>query len=158
MTAKRTPSKSTAPKNVPDAKKSVKDVLAALDDDQTRTDSKALVAMMKDIAGKAPKIWNVATIGFDAYHYKYDSGREGDCFVLGFYPRKGKFTIYLMDGCARHAALLEKLGKHTTSRVCLYFKRLEDLQLPVLERILRQSYRFIKAQEGKMGDVQEGWR
>jgi hypothetical protein len=156
--ATRTKSKSANPKNVPDSAKSLKDVLDSLDDAQTRADSKTLAALMKKITGKAPKIWNVATIGFDSYHYKYESGREGDCFVLGFYPRKGKFTIYLMDGTDKHTKLLAKLGKHTTSRVCLYFKRLDDLQLPILERILQQSYRFIKSQVGKMGDVQVGWR
>ena len=150
--------KASEPKNVPDPKKSVKDVLELLDDEQAVADSKALVVLMKRISGKVPKIWNVTTIGFDSYHYKYESGREGDCAVLSFNPRKGKFTIYLMDGCERHAALLEKLGKHTTSRVCLYFKRLSDLDMPVLEKILTQSYKYIKSQDGKMGSVQEGWR
>ncbi len=137
---------------------SVKSFLASLDDEQTQADAKMLVALMKRISGKTPKIWNVGTIGFDTYHYKYDSGREGDNAVLSFYPRKGKYTIYLMDGCARHSKLLEKLGKHTTSRVCLYFKRLSDLDLTVLEKILEQSYAYIKAQDGNMGQVQEGWR
>ena len=148
----------TDPKNVPDASKSVKDILEALGDEQTQVDTKVLVALLKRISGKTPKIWNVGTIGFDSYHYKYDSGREGDCAVLSVYPRKGKFTIYLMDGCGRHSALLEQLGKHTTSRVCLYFKKLDDLQLPVLEQILQQSYAYIKSQDGNMGSVQEGWR
>jgi hypothetical protein len=155
---KPTAKKTTEPKNVPDSTKSVKDVLALLEDEQSEADTKALVALMKRITGKTPKIWNVATIGFDTYHYKYESGREGDCAVLSFYPRKGKCTIYLMDGTARHSDLLEKLGKHTTSRVCLYFKRLSDLELPVLEKILTQSYSYIKSQDGKMGSVQEGWR
>lgn len=151
-------SKASQPKNVPDPTKSVKDLLVSLDDEQTQADTKTLVALMKRISGKTPKIWNVATIGFDSYHYKYDSGREGDCAVLSLYPRKGKFTIYLMDGCARHSKLLEKLGKHTTSRVCLYFKRLSDLDLSILEKILTESYSYIKSQHGNMGQVQEGWR
>jgi hypothetical protein len=154
----KTKPKSAEPKNVPDPTKSVQDVLEALGDEQARADTKALVALMKRVSGKAPKIWNVATIGFDSYHYKYDSGREGDCAILSFYPRKGKFTIYLMDGCGRHSTLLEKLGKHTTTRVCLSFKRLGDLELPILEKILKESYRYIKAQGGGMGQVQEGWR
>jgi hypothetical protein len=139
----------TAPKNVP-VQTSVKKVLAALGDEQAQEDSKALIEMMKRITGKTPKIWNVGTIGFDTYHYKYESGREGDCHVLGFYPRKGKFTIYLMDGTARYSALLEKLGKHTTSMACVYFKRLSDIQLPVLEKILEQSHKYLKAQDGQM--------
>lgn len=63
-----------------------------------------------------------------------------------------------MDGAARHSALLEKLGKHTTTRACLYFKRLDDLQLPILEKILKQSCAHTKSQEGNMGQIQEGWR
>jgi hypothetical protein len=150
--------KSEVPKNVPDVAKTFKVVVDSLDDEQTRADSKVLATLMKKITSKAPKVWNVATIGFDSYHFKYESGREGDCHALGFYPRKGKFTIYLMDGTERHTKLLAKLGKHTTSRVCLYFKRLGDLDLDVLEKILTQSYAYIKAHEGKMGSVQEGWR
>jgi hypothetical protein len=157
-TKPKTKAKSGKPKNIPDAFKTVAEVLAAIDDEQTRADSKALAALMKRITGKPPKIWNAGTIGFDSYHYKYATGREGDRFVLGFYPRKGKFTIYLMDGTGRHAKLLAKLGKHTVSRVCLYFKQLGDLDPDVLEKILTQSHAYIKAQDGRMGSVQEGWR
>jgi hypothetical protein len=136
-------------KNIPDSAKSVKGVLETINDEQTIADCKVLVALMKKISGKTPKIWNVGAIGFDSYHYKYESGREGDCHVLGFYPRKGKFTIYLMDGVARHSALLKNLGKHTTSRVCLYFKRLSDLNPEGLEQILKNSYAFLKANDVK---------
>ena len=76
----------------------VKDCIASLDDEQTVKDSLVLMEMMQRISGHEPKMWNVGTIGFDTYHYKYDSGREGDGHVIGFYPRKGKITIYLMDG------------------------------------------------------------
>jgi hypothetical protein len=95
-------------------------------------------------------MWNVGTIGFDSYHYKYDSGREGDCQIISFYPRKGKITVYLMDGTVRYSELLAQLGKHTTSRVCLYFKRLGDVQLPILEQIVQQSYEYVKSQDGHM--------
>ena len=125
-------------------------VIKSLDDEQSVADSKVLVDMMKRISGKAPKIWNVGTIGFDSYHYKYESGREGDCHILGFYPRKDKFTIYLMDGTARYTKLLSKLGKHKTSMACLYFKRLSDIQMSILEQILQQSYDYIKSQDGHM--------
>lgn len=143
-------SKARAIKNVPDRAKSVPDILATLDDAQTVADSKALIALMKRISGKTPKIWNVATIGFDTYHYKYESGREGDCHVLGFYPRKDKITVYLMDGTGRHADLLEKLGKHKTSKACLYVKRLSDVNADILEEILRRSYAYVKGLDGKM--------
>jgi len=123
----------------------VKEFLATLDED-TLKDSQVLLKMFQRISGKKPKKWNEGTLGFDSYHYKYDSGREGDGLVIGFYPRKGKITVYLMDGTARYSKLLAKLGKHTTTGYCLYIKRLSDIDLPVLEQIVQESYAFIKAQ------------
>ena len=131
--------KASTPNNL-----SVKDYLASLDDKQAAKDTQTLVAMMQRISGCEPKLWNVATLGFDIYHYKYATGREGDSFIIGFYPRKGKLTIYLMDGTARHAALLSGLGKHTTTGYCIYIKQLSDIELPILERVIEQSYAFIK--------------
>lgn len=124
---------------------SVKDYLAFLTDEQTVKDTKVLLEMMQRISGQEPKIWNVGTIGFDTYHYKYDSGREGDNFIIGFYPRKGKLTVYLMDGTTRYKELLAKLGKHTTTGYCIYLKQLSDVELPVLEKIIGQSYEYIKS-------------
>jgi hypothetical protein len=134
---------------------SVKDYLSSLADEQTVKDSLVLIEMMQRISGQAPTLWNVGTIGFDRYHYKYDSGREGDSQAIGFYPRKDKITVYLMDGTVRYAELLAGLGKHTTSRVCVYIKRLSDIQLPILEQILRQSYAYVKSQDGHMQRVVE---
>jgi hypothetical protein len=130
---------------------SVEDYVAGLDT-QTASDSRVLINMMKQISGHGATLWNVGTIGFDTYRYKYDSGREGDGLVIGFYPRKGKITIYLMDGTARHAELLVKLGKHATTGYCLYIKRLIDIELPILAQILQQSYAYIKA-ESKDGPI-----
>jgi hypothetical protein len=125
--------------------KPVKDYIASLDE-QTAKDSRVLVDMMQRISGHGPKLWNAGTIGFDTYHYKYSSGREGDGLVIGFYPRKGKTTVYLMDGTARYSELLAKLGRHTATGYCLYIKRLSDVELPVLEQIVQKSYDFIKLQ------------
>ena len=133
----------------PENDSSVKDYIASLDE-QTLKDSLVLIEMMQRISGHEPKMWNVGTIGFDTYHYKYDSGREGEGQIIGFYPRKGKITIYLMDGTVRYSELLARLGKHTTSRVCVYIKRLNDLQLPILEQIVQQSYEYVKSQDGHM--------
>jgi len=130
----------------------VKDYIASLDE-QTVKDSHVLIEMMQRISGHEPTKWNAGTIGFDTYHYKYDSGREGDGLVIGFYPRKGKITVYLMDGTARHAELLARLGKHTTTGYCLYIKRLSDIDLPVLEQIVQQSYAYIKSQDGHINRV-----
>ena len=95
-------------------------------------------------------MWNIGTIGFDTYHYKYDSGREGDAQPMSFYARKDKLTIYLMDGTLRFSELLSHLGKHTTSRVCVYIKRLSDIDLSILEQIVRESYEYVKSQDGHM--------
>ena len=131
---------------------SVKDYIASLDE-QTVKDSHLLIEMMQRISAHKPKMWNVGTIGFDSYHYKYDSGREGDGHVIGFYPRKGKITVYLMDGTARHSELLAKLGKHTKTGYCVYIKRLSDIDLRILEQIVQQSYEYIKSQEGHIHKV-----
>src|SRR5579859_3103013 len=125
----------------------VKDYIASLNDEQTLKDTNVLLEMMQRISGQQPKLWNVGTLGFDTYHYKYITGREGDSFVIGFYPRKGKVTVYLMDGTARYSELLAKLGKHSITGYCIYIKRLSDIKLPVLEQIVQESYRFVKSQD-----------
>jgi hypothetical protein len=137
-------------KVTPQKDESVSDFIASLDDLNTLRDCHVLIEMMQRVSGSQPRMWNVGTIGFDRYHYKYDSGREGDCQIIGFYPRKGKTTIYLMDGTVRHTELLTRLGTHTTSRVCVYIKRLSDIQLPILEQILQHSYEYVKSQDGHM--------
>jgi len=119
--------------------------IASLDGEQTVKDSRVLIDMMQRISGQAPKLWNAGTLGFDTYHYKYNSGREGDGLVIGFYPRKGKITVYLMDGTARYAELLAKLGKHSTTGYCVYIKQLSDVELPILEQIVQKSYQNIKS-------------
>ena len=128
--------------------KSAQDLLATLDED-TLEDSKVLFEIMQRISNAEPKIWNEHTIGFGQYHYKYNSGREGDSQILSFYPRKGKITIYLMDGTARYGTLLEKLGKHTTTGYCVVVKRIDDIELPVLNDILQQSYNNIQSMSQK---------
>lgn len=144
---KKESNQATAPKE-----QSVKDYLTSLDE-QTAQDSQVLLKMMQRISKHKPKIWNAGTLGFDTYHYKYASGREGDGLVIGFYPRKNKITVYLMDGTARYSKLLSKLGKHTTTGYCLYIKRLSDIDLPILEKIVSESYANIKAQDGHIDKV-----
>ena len=130
----------------------VEEYIASLDE-QTASDARTLIAVMQQVSGHPPKLWNVGTVGFDTYHYKYDSGREGDCHAIGFYPRKDKLTFYFMDGTVRYPELLSRLGKHKTSKACLYIKRLSDVALPVLEQMLRESYSYIKSQDGQMRRV-----
>ncbi len=134
------------PANSSSPARTADEVLAALDAN-TGEDALVLVELMRRVSGHEPIVWNVATLGFDTYHYRYESGREGDLHVIGFYPRKGKLTIYLMDGTDRHAEQLARLGKHTTGKVCLYLRRLTDVDLAVLEQILTQSYARVRAGE-----------
>jgi hypothetical protein len=131
----------------------VKDFISSLDDEQTVKDSQVLVEMMQRISGHEPKMWNAGTIGFDTYHYKYDSGREGDGHIIGFRPRKGKFTVYLMDGTARYSEVLATLGRHTTTGYCVYIRRLSDVELPILEQIVQMSYQNIKSQDGHINQI-----
>lgn len=116
-------------------------------------DTQVLIEMMQRISGHKPKLYGIGTLGFDMYHYKYDSGREGDGHTLGFYPRKGKITIYLMDGTARYADLLSKLGKHSITGYCVYIKQLSDIELPILEKILQQSYEYITSKYGHINKI-----
>src|ERR1044072_5661120 len=139
-------------KYTPKDDSAAKDYIASLDE-ETAKDSQVLLDMMQRIRGHKPQLWNVGTLGFDTYHYKYDSGREGDGHVVGFYPRKGKITVYIMDGTARYAALLAKLGKHTLTGYCVYIKRLSDVELPILEQIVQKSYDYVKSQDGHIRQI-----
>jgi hypothetical protein len=133
---------------------SVKSYITSLQDEQTAKDAHVLIEIMQRISGHEPKLWSVGTIGFDTYHYKYDSGREGDGHIIGFYPRKGKITIYLMDGTARYSQLLAKLGRHTITGYCVYIRRLSDVKLPILEQIAQKSYENIKS-KSQVGPIDQ---
>lgn len=111
----------------------------AIEDDQKRKDCKLLMKMMKAATGKRPKMWGDSIVGYGSYHYKYKSGREGDWFLIGFSPRKREISLYIMDGFDAHQKLLKKLGKHKTSVCCLYIKRLADVDVDVLEKIIHAS-------------------
>ncbi len=123
---------------------------ASLGDAHLIADCRILVAMLQRISGAPPELWNGRTLGFGRYRYHYASGRRGESHTLGFSPRIGKITFYLMDGTMRHTELLEKLGRHRTSKVCLYIRRLDDIDLRVLEEILTLSFQYVSSQDGTM--------
>jgi hypothetical protein len=104
-----------------------------------RADAKALVKLMQDAAGEKPKMWGASIIGFGSYHYRYESGREGDMPLIGFSPRKTATVLYNMIGSSDSKALLAKLGKHTTGKGCLYIKKLADVDQQVLEAMVVKS-------------------
>jgi hypothetical protein len=104
-----------------------------------RLDAKAVIRMMKNATGEKPKMWGPSIIGFGAQHYKYESGREGDTVLVGFSPRKPATVMYGLIGFKDAAALLAKLGKHTTGKGCLYIKNLSDVDQNVLEELIVKS-------------------
>jgi hypothetical protein len=126
-------------------KLSVGAFIDALTDPTRRADAKALVKMMQRASGEKPVMWGPSIIGFGSYHYTYESGREGDMPVIAFSPRKAATVLYLMTGFSDSAALLAKLGKHTTSKACLYIKKLADVDEEVLEALVVKSVAGMRA-------------
>lgn len=110
--------------------------LAAIPDEQRRTDCLAVVELMRRATGTAPRLWGANIVGFGKYRYQYESGRSGEWPVIGFSPRKNDLTLYLMAGFEKHPELMAKLGKYKTGKSCLYLKRLADVDIGVLERLI----------------------
>ncbi|MEW6051768.1 MAG: DUF1801 domain-containing protein [Candidatus Zixiibacteriota bacterium] len=119
--------------------RSVKEFLNRIDNDETRKDCQVLARLMKRITGAAPKMWGDSIVGFGDYHYTYGSGREGDWFLTGFSPRKQNLTLYLMFGLQTRPDLVKRIGKVKTGKGCLYIKTLSEIDLAVLEELVRSS-------------------
>lgn len=119
---------------------SVTSFLEAIDDDIKKQDCFTLLELMKKITGQPPVMWGPSIIGFGSYHYKYDSGREGDMLLTGFSPRKQNLTLYIMAGFDKYENLMQKLGKHKTGKSCLYIKHLSDVNISVLIDLIKASY------------------
>lgn len=131
-------------------KVSVTTFLNKIQDKQLRADCFAIVEMMQKASKSAPVMWGSAIIGFGTYHYVYESGREGDMPIIGFSPRKQNISIYLMGGFDEIEDELSTLGKHKTSKCCLYIKSLGDVNPGVLEKIFIKSFK-----EGKRRSAQK---
>ena len=122
------------------------DFIAAVEPAAKREDAQVLDALFRRVTGETPKMWGPSIIGYGSYHYKYDSGREGDMCRTGFSPRKAKHSIYLMgrycdeETGLRCDELMERLGKHSTGASCLYVNKLADIDLDVLEQLVRLSW------------------
>ena len=121
----------------------VEGFIAAVEDERKREDSQKLVVLMTRVTGEKPKMWGTI-VGFGRYHYKYESGHEGETCLVGFSPRKAAFSIYLMgnyfpDSKAKAEELLGRLGKHSMGKGCLYVKKLEDVDLKVFEQLVTLS-------------------
>jgi len=122
---------------------SVDDFIAAVADSSQRADAENIRAMMEKLSGEPAKMWGPSIVGFGSYHYRYESGREGDMCRIGFSPRKGQTVLYLIDGFEGHSELLARLGKHKTGKSCLYIKRLADVDPAVLEQLCHRSLAYM---------------
>ena len=122
----------------------VEQFLNSVVDERKRKDSFTILELMKQVTGIEPRMWGSSIVGFGSYHYKYESGREGDMPLAGFSPRKQNLTLYIMGGFERYDDLLKKLGKHTTGKGCLYIKRLDDVDLPTLKSLIEESVKHVK--------------
>lgn len=121
---------------------SVSEFLDDVPNETRRRDGYAVLELMKEITGEEPKMWGPTMVGFGSYHYKYESGREGDMFVVGFSPRKTSLTLYLATGFPRYDELMQKLGKYKTSKACLYINKLADVDQAVLRELIQQSVAY----------------
>ena len=119
--------------------------LASVENKRRREDGLTLLKMMKEITGLEPAMWGPSIIGFGSYHYKYESGREGDIFLTGFSPRKQSLSLYIMDGFEGRDDLLAQLGKHRKSVSCLYVNKLADVNMDVLRELVQKSFEHSKA-------------
>lgn len=118
--------------------------LDKVESEQVRDDCAVLIKIMKKVTGSAPKMWGPSIVGFGQYHYKYESGHEGYSCLTGFSPRKANISLYVMGGSEKHTKLLEKLGKHKAAKGCVYIKKLEDVNVAVLEQLVKSSVDALK--------------
>ncbi len=119
--------------------------IKTIEDEEKRTDSRTLISLLEEITGEKSKMWGAAIIGFGKYHYESNrSTQKGDWPLIAFSPRKQNLTVYIMPGFKEYGSLLKDLGKHKTSVSCLYIKRLSDIDVTTLKKIMSKSYRLMK--------------
>jgi hypothetical protein len=115
-----------------------------VDKEQKKEDSFRLIELMQEWSGFEPKMWGPTIIGFGSYHYKYESGHQGDAPYIGFSPRKAEFSLYIYHHDTTNDKLLEELGKFKMGKGCIYFKKLEDLNLKIVEKLSKSTILYLK--------------
>lgn len=121
------------------------DFLNTVENEQRRADALALLGLIRDVTGEEPVMWGEGIVGFGRYHYKYDSGREGDAPLAGFSPRKANLVVYIMGASDQYEDLRPQLGKHSVGKVCLYVKRLSDVDPAILREMVARSVAHTRA-------------
>ena len=114
-----------------------------VDNEQKKADSYKLIELMRKWSGFEPKMWGPTIIGFGSYHYKYASGQEGDAPLLGFSPRKTQFSLYIYSKTERSDTLLTDLGKFKMGKACIYFKKLTDINIPIVEKLSMETIAYL---------------
>jgi hypothetical protein len=122
----------------------VLEFIAGLEDERRREDALCLHAIMARVTGEHAAMWGSSIVGFGRYHYRYDSGHEGDSFMVGFSPRKQNLVVYIMPGFSAYGDFLDRLGKYRTGKSCLYINKLADIDTCVLEELVLQSFKEMK--------------
>jgi hypothetical protein len=138
---------------------SVSKFLESVTDSSQRADCSAILQFMRKATGIAPKMWGSSIIGFDTYHYLGKSDREGDWFLVGLSPRKQTLTLYVLGGWDHDKQLLGELGKHSLGMGCLYIKRLQDVKMPVLKKLIdvsvKRAKKLARAEEAKQANLKK---
>ena len=130
---------------------SVEEFIDTIDHERKREEARELLALFERVTGERPNLWGPSIIGFGEYHYEYDSGREGDWMWTGFSPRKAKHSLYLMGGycdeaeAERRKEKLDRLGKWSRGKSCLYINKLDDVDMDVLEEIVADDWATMNA-------------
>jgi len=124
---------------------SVVEFIESVDNPKKREDAYKLVDIFTDTTGYEAKMWGPSIIGFGSYHYKYESGHEGDAPLVGFSPRKAKISLYFAPGDSKREELLKEFGKHTTGKGCVYVNKVADIDIAVLQALIKQSVQFLQA-------------
>tara|TARA_R110000751_G_scaffold77876_2_gene156970 strand:- start:303 stop:725 length:423 start_codon:yes stop_codon:yes gene_type:complete len=123
---------------------SVIDYLNTVDNNKRREDAFVLLDLFDNIMSEKAVLWGESLIGYGEYHYKYESGREGDFFLTGFSPRKQNLSIYIMPGFKKYTHLLTKLGKHKAGAACLYINKIEDIDITILKQLIKESADYMR--------------
>lgn len=127
---------------------SVDEFLNSVKDETKKADCLRIKSIMEEISGEPAKMWGTSIVGFGNYHYKYESGREGDFMKVGFSPRAQNVTLYIMPGFERYEDLMSRLGKHKIGKSCLYVKKLADVDEDILKELITESYSYMTNKYG----------
>jgi len=123
---------------------SVIEFIESVESPKKREDAYQLLDIFTETTGYEAKMWGPSIIGFGKYHYKYKSGHEGEAPLVGFSPRKARFSLYFATGDSKREALLKNFGKHKTGKACVYINKVADIDIDILKKLITQSVAFLK--------------